>query len=525
MKKFVRLTALTLSLLMATTSLAGCQSTTATTSGNSTAATTTGTKIDTSKHVTLTGYLLGDKPAGMDDVLAELNKKTEKDLNCDVKIDYLGWGEYVTKYPLLMASGQGVDFIYSSSWALYGSEAKKGAFATLTEDDLKTYMPLHYKATPAAGWQQAKYDGKIMLIPTSSPDVKTPTITIRQDLAEKYNVDTSNVKSIADLEPYFAAIKQNEKAMTPMVLDKQKDIGQPFYAYLNATAKEGWVAMQTATSQQYDIEAEKPTAVSMNDPAVLTEFTAVATKMKEWYTKGYINKDAMNNTTTSNDAFKSGKSAVAFSNTIDTSNIDAAAQGNGWKIKIIANVDSNGFAQRDAYIGNGVAIAASSPNKERTMMFLDKLMEQKDYNMLAYYGVEGKNYAINSDGKITLPTGVTAANNTYPADAAGIWFTNKNQFPEVATWSTTYATARKDANSHLKDVPLIAITVDESNIKTQDANLSSVLSQYFVPLELGQVSDVASAIATFSKQCDNAGIADVNKEINTQITTFLATLK
>ncbi len=94
----------------------------------------------------------------------------------------------------------------------------------------------------------------------------------------------------------------------------------------------------------------------------------------------------------------------------------------------------------DPYLNNGVALAANTKNAARTLQVLDRIIEDKSYNFLAYFGVEGKNYVMKN-GMIALPEGLTADKNTYPPDAAGFWFTNKDQFPPFATWTAAYVTA------------------------------------------------------------------------------------
>ncbi|MGA2641043.1 MAG: hypothetical protein ABSG21_09070 [Spirochaetia bacterium] len=62
------------------------------------------------------GYLLGDAPTGMPDVLQALNAKLKKDLNATMEINYIGWGDFQAKYPLVLAAGEDIDWIYTANW-------------------------------------------------------------------------------------------------------------------------------------------------------------------------------------------------------------------------------------------------------------------------------------------------------------------------------------------------------------------------------------------------------------------------
>ncbi len=148
-----------------------------------------------------------------------------------MKINYIGWGELQAKYPLVLAAGEDIDWIYTSNWSFYFQEAAKGAFLELTDSMLKQNMPLHYKTLSKAAWDQVKLtNGKIYMMPTPTPDRKVPVAVIRGDLRKKYGV--APITKLADIGPYLKAIKANEPGMIPMNLEATYDVGQPF-SYLS----------------------------------------------------------------------------------------------------------------------------------------------------------------------------------------------------------------------------------------------------------------------------------------------------
>ena len=140
------------------------------------------------KEVHLVGYLLGSAP-GMPDVMTALNAKLKKDLNVSMDINYIGWGDMAAKYPLVLAAGEDIDWIFTANWSYYFQEASKGAFLELSDQALQQNMPLHYKVMSKGAWDQARLpDGKLYMIPTSTPDRKVPLAVIRGDLRKKYGV-------------------------------------------------------------------------------------------------------------------------------------------------------------------------------------------------------------------------------------------------------------------------------------------------------------------------------------------------
>ncbi|MFC4303814.1 DUF3502 domain-containing protein [Cohnella boryungensis] len=481
--------------------------------------------IDTSKEVKLVAYLLGEAPAGMNAVVEQLNQKLKADINATMEFRYIGWGDLSSKYPLVLAAGEDVDLIYSANWAFYNQEAAKGAFREITQDDLKTYMPKHFEATSEVAWQEAQIGGKVFMVPTSTPDQKVPVTLIRGDLRKKYSLP--EITKFKDIEPYLEAIKQNEKGMIPINADSQYDFAKAFYNLEWETGRatldtvlitNGWSGMHT----EWDDPEGK--VYSQFDPYILDSQKATAKVVKSWYDKGYINKNAISNKVRSKDAFEQGKSGVAFGNTTDIQGTLAKAAENGWEVEIIPNLSSKGTYPQDPYINNGMSIAAGSKNAERAMMALDLIMEDPSYNNLVYFGIEGVNYVVK-DGKIALPDGVTAESNTYPPDAAGFWFTNKSQHLPLASWSEQYIAHKQSLKGILVPYVYNAFSVDTANIKSELATMSTVGTQYQLPIQGGIVKDVDSAYATLEEKAKKAGLDTIMTEAKAQTDAYLSSQK
>ncbi|QMV40959.1 DUF3502 domain-containing protein [Cohnella cholangitidis] len=481
--------------------------------------------VDTSKEVKLIGYLLGDAPVGMSAVVDELNKKLKADINATIEFRYIGWGDLSSKYPLVLAAGEDVDFIYSANWAFYNQEAAKGAFREVTQADLEKYMPKHFAATSEVAWKEASIGGKIFMIPTSTPDQKVPVTLIRGDLRKKYGIP--EITKFKDIEPYLEAIKQNEKGMIPINADSQYDFGKSFFNLEWETGHatvdtvlitNGWSGVHT----EWDDASGK--VYSQFDPYIMDSQKATAKVIKSWYDKGYINKNAISNKVRSKDAFEQGKSAVAYGNTNDIQGTLAKAAENGWEVEIIPNLSSKGTYPQDPYINNGVSIAAGSKNPERAMMALDLIMEEPSYNNLVYFGIEGVNYVVK-DGKIALPDGVTAESNTYPPDAAGFWFTNKSQHLPLASWNEQYVAHKQSLKNILVPYVYNSFAMDTSKIKTELATMGTVGTQYQLPIQGGIVKDVDAAYATLEEKVKKAGLDAILAEANAQTQAYLASQK
>lgn len=478
---------------------------------------------DLKKEAKIVGYVLGDAPQGLPAITDAINKKTKADINATVEFNYIGWGDLASKYPLLLAAGQDVDWIFTASWCRYFESSAKGAFLEITDDMLKKYMPNYYATQNKVALQQARINGKLYMLPTTSPDRKVDVALIRGDLRKKYGVP--EIKRWSDIEPYLAAIKAHESEMAPIYSDNTIDIGRPEAYYQDCFCpilQDPLAATGSGTGLGFTIQETSGKLYSMFDEPYISAIKKSAKVMKSWYDKGYINKDVFANKVRSKDAFVQGKSAVGFGNSIDIQQTLTDCAAKGYEVEIIPDLDNKGHRMGDSAIGNGVAIPAFAKNPERTLMFLDRLMEDKSYNYLIYYGIEGKHYTIK-DGKIALNTAIS----DYPVDAAGFWFTDKNQFLPLANWTPQYAALKADIakKGYVVDYPLSALNIDTTSVKNEIAAVNQVLIQYYQPIQVGLVQDVDAALKTLQQKLKAAGQDKIRAECQKQIDAYIAANK
>jgi putative aldouronate transport system substrate-binding protein len=399
---------------------------------------------------------------------------------------------------------------------MYNTEAPKNAFRELTMDEIEKYMPRHYKNCDPIAYEQVKKNGKIFAITTSTPDVRCTMMAYRKDLADKYGI--ADLNRMSDFTPYFKAIAENETDILPMYLSNSYDV--PAMNMANEAGNEisdPKILYGLCYSTEDTTIALKP----LYEDPYLTQYKTSWNLMKSWYDAGYVNKDVLSNSITSRDSFLEGKSAICIGNSVDMQSVLASATDKGYDVGLVPILDQQGKTIAVSYTNNDVAIAASCKNPERTMMLLDLLMEDPDYNNLAYFGIESENYVVTADNKIGLPDGVTSETNTYPPDASGLWFLNKDQHLPLASWSDDYIALKNQIPDMLYNQKFAAFAPDLTNIQTETANITNVLQQYEWPLNVGMVDDVDAAIETLKQKLIDAGIEKVQTELQAQADTFM----
>jgi putative aldouronate transport system substrate-binding protein len=463
--------------------------------------------------VLVRGTLLGTPPPGIGDVVAALNAKLHRDLGVRLELDYVGWNEVNSKYPLVLAAGDGVDWIYTASWAPYTTQAVRGAFKELTPELLKKWMPRHWAATPAVAWDQAKVGGRVFMVPTNTPDKKVPVALIRGDLRRKYGL--APVTNVRDLEPYLAAVKKNEPNLVPINLGNGYDIGQPFFALLSNDVPPIGAPFFGTIYGNY--EDPNHGLVNLLDEPYRTAYKRAAVVVKRWHDQGYFNKAPFANVVLSKQSFAEGRSAVGFGNSQDIQDALFQAVARGFDPEIVPILSSTGHSNADSYTGNGVAVAMGTRNVEKSLQVLDLLMEDPSYARLVTYGVEGLHWVKTPDGKVAAAPGFRPGENPYPLEAGGFWFVDKNLLLPLASWSPAYLAHRSRLDALLVPNTFLDFSFVPTKVKNEFAAITTVMAQYGDVIAVGAVANVDRAVAALEAQLRTARQDQVLAELKAQL--------
>lgn len=470
--------------------------------------------IDTTQRVKLHMVVLGDRPQDADLVYGMLSEKALQDINAELEIEFLAMSDYQEKYPLMLASGEPIDLIYTSAWCFYAQEATKGSFVEVTEDILKTYMPMTYAQQNPLSFEQSVINGKVYFVPFNLPsfigDYNVAAL-IRGDLREKYGLDAP--ASIDDMVTYFDHVLQEEHGVgiLPYAASQNNN------ALVGATcAANNWCVINGLKDFFVFPYSETP---SPDDVTFLFETQAYkenAYLMKEWADKGYWSKNAIANQTAPADSFKNGLSATYFAD-VNTVGVVAKAveqEHPEWKPEMY-DINPGTIHTYGSYNGDGIAVPISSQNPERAFMLLDLLKFDRSYYELFRFGVEGKHWiAVGDDQWESGPD-----QTSYPY-GTGTWGIKNELFERTRTDVFPTVTEIFDAWT-VVDTPWAAFIFDDTNVKNEMAVLNNLLIQYDYILDLGMAEDVDATIEEFLSKCELAGLEKVKLELNDQLTAFI----
>lgn len=467
-------------------------------------------KPDTSKEVKLKSYFIGDPGKNEAEVLTEVNKVLKDKINATIEYANVSWGDWKTKFPVLLASGEPFDLIYTANWCYYLSESPKGAYYAL-DDLLDKYAPSVKKNIPAEAWEQAKVNGKIYMVPSVYPNIGTFGAVVRGDLRKKYNIP--EIKNIETYGAYLEAIKKNE----PDLVAFNANTSNPLYnifLYENEWGRPSAFGNGEEGVITYDIlKGGKPI-----DVTTTKEYEAFIKRQKEWADKGYWTKGVLSNKTRPMDAYRAGNSASFISN-LGTTN-----QQFEWEITNNKNWNSEWFPmengtkiERSPYISNGTAIYSGSKNPERALMFIELLHSNKDFYELVMHGVKGKNWEAVDGQKWKLPAGVNPADVTMTNTGMGLM---QALFQRDNVNKSTFVINKEKEYDKVAVMPkYAAFVLDQTPISAELAAINSVCTTYKAPLDWGLV-DPVTGLATLKQKLKEAGLEKVLTEVNKQLDAY-----
>ncbi|OMF17138.1 sugar ABC transporter substrate-binding protein [Paenibacillus amylolyticus] len=441
-------------------------------------------------------------------VEAEINKKMEPKIGATLKINAIDWGQWDNKLNLMISSGEKSDIIFTAAWQNYTVNVAKGAFLPLN-DLLDAHGQDIKKNLDPAFLEGSQVDGVNYGVPTNKELAATRGVLVRKDLADKYNLDLTAVKTWADLEPLLKTIKENEPAITPFYMSNTNGNGlleNLDWDYLGDASVPG-VISKTAGGTTVLNEVETP------------EFKEAAELARKWYQAGYINSDAATSNVFPKDQAKAGK-AFLWTDGMKPGK-DKEEEGYvGFPLTQIEMTQPT-ITTGDAS-GAMLAISRSSEQPEKAMQVINLLHSDKEINNLLNFGIEGTHY-VKKDGQdniIALPDGVDANSRTYNPGAQwqlGNQFLNflwDNEDPQK--WEKF-----KEFNAKGVKSPALGFTFNSQSVKNEIAAVNNVNKQFKPGMTSGAV-DPNEMIPKYLEKLKAAGIDKIIAAKQEQLDAFLA---
>jgi putative aldouronate transport system substrate-binding protein len=451
-----------------------------------------------------------DNESGQELVEKEANKIIEEKLGVTLKLHFVDSGSYDKKMNTMIAAGEDFDICYTTSWTNnFLENVRKDAFIPL-DDLLEEYGKDIIAKSDETMLNAGKINGKAYAIVSQLPYSSSSSRVIRKDLAEKYNFDYENAVSLDDLEPFLKAVKEGESGVTPILVSATSGLPMKGSGRYTDDQVKGCV---------FDEEQDKY-VISLG----VEESQNNWRKIKEFYDKGYISSSAITVQDYVSEA-KTGTYAVMRNTgmyTADGSKSSAAY----------------GFPCVETYLGNSVvntgaiysamnAISVSSKQPEKAMQVINLIWSDPDLSNLLAYGIEGINYIVNEER--TAEIGEKSVNPKEGNESTYcVWHNMLGPLWDQwdSPWNRREALDQmREQNETAPRAATIGFTFDSTPVKTEIAQISSVLEEVNPVLNTGSMPDFDAFIEESLGKLKASGIDKVLEEANRQYEEWKKTNK
>jgi putative aldouronate transport system substrate-binding protein len=341
----------------------------------------------------------------------------------------------------------------------------------------------------------------------------------RADLAQKYGMDTSNIKSIDDIEAQLLKLK--EPGMAAL-------LGNATEAEIIPWADGNYLMGSWTNPVRYDTLGDSQTGLAIamfSDPSKVINFyktdiyKAGLTKARELYQKGLVYKDAAINTEMPEELMKAGKGFSVI--TSGELGIDAMKTSQvGYPVKSVKIMDNS--LMTTAMTRFVWIVPSFSKKAPAALKFLNLMLTREDISNLLTWGIQGRDWVLNKDGTASYPTGVTAQNVKYHAEDF-LWGNQYLIHPWAGNDPNLRAATLKQ-NQGMAKSPLLGFSYDSAPIQNELSSIYNVIKQYRPALQSGSV-DPNTELPKFIKALDDAGAQKVIDTVQSQLTTWLAANK
>lgn len=454
------------------------------------------------EQVTITWTLVGNKQeTDTQLVMDKVNEYLKDKINIKLDLQVYGWGDpYNQKVNTMLSSGEPFDVAFTANWAAnYYTNAAAGYFLALND-----YLAKYPAVTEILGkdfLNGSAVGGKNYAVPTNKEKVHNWGYVLKKELVDKYAIDITTIKKMEDMEPWFEKIKTSEPGITPLLIVG----GDSPRQFLD------WDRIS-------DDDVPGALYPDNRDNTIVNNYAAPETiamwkKLRDYYQKGYIAKDAatMENTA---EQMKTGKYFAVEQSLKPGKDAEVSSStGVPWvQVDITKPVMSN----RET-TGALLAIPAASKNPERAYQFIEMLYTDKVLRNMINFGIEGTHYTVEADGRIKQTQDGIDKWNLGSGWRYGDQFKDllmNNEDPQKWDKFLAYNNAGIVEKS-------LGFVFDKIPVDTQVSACKTVVGTYYKQLDCGSV-DVDSTVKKMNDELKASGVDAVIAEMQKQYDAWRA---
>ena len=331
----------------------------------------------------------------------------------------------------------------------------------------------------------------------------TEVAVLNKDIVEEMGIDPASVTDMESLGEVLYKVHEAHPEIYALVPQSMNDMtwGSP------------WIGGIGLTSFAYTNDIDSTEVKSVFELENFREFCSYTHK---WYQDGLIMADAISNTQEGSSMVTAG---AAFA-TLHNADIDPL------ETLYPNTVSTSEFVSPRAIptdIGNlQYGISANSAHPEEAFTLLSALDTDAKLHTLLSYGIEGKHYVINEDGRADYPEGMTAETEPYGGFAATATYPNYLLNPLKATAVVDdYKAAVDEWNNKVKVSRTFGFYFDTTEYGDFLTAYKNLEEKYMHSIKTGSVA-LDDVLPTIQSELEAIGFYDMLAKVQEELDAYLA---
>lgn len=487
---------------------------------------------------TIRMMLMGDKPTGWDEVLAEYNATAAKEIGVKLKVEWVPQGDYKQKLNMKMIAGEEYDLIFDAPFLRLKDMAAEGFYADLADYFNNPEYPGLQKAFSETIVENNKFYGVNCAIPMMRAlGNGIPAIHYRKDLAKKYGIGTDGqINTMDEYEEFLQAVQKNEKNMIPLGVSNTRGFYEMFRITAGDLAKKNIASVSSGGTFYVYIKDNKVAAIAAEGDGdeAFKDFPEpyncdFAVKRYEKYVEWnkYLDPDSLNETDVNN-KFYSERCASMIGTLDDTETVINQLASKtpeaelGEFIYVEAVHDMEKGAIGSGFTGNNfLCVPEASKKKDMAMKFMDWLFSSRENHDLFELGIEGKNWQQSVTGEDDRYAYAEGNEYTFPGYTM-TWNSNYVRFNDILPDEVVeYRRYELDEDNYIAS-PLAGFTFNSTSVTTEVAKVSNVVTNVTNPLAHGILKNPIQEKQKNTAECRKKGLNVIQEEVVRQINEYLA---
>lgn len=461
---------------------------------------------------------MGPLPSGLEAVEAEINKITEKEINTHVNITMIETGNYDQQIGLMMSSGEQVDLMVTLPFGAssFSTMVVQNQLSDITELLDEYGQGIREKLGNLV--EGTTINGKVYGVTGYRNLAGSIYIVMRTDVLKDLGLleKAENMKSLDEYEEILEAVKTSEKwsQLAGIVsADGAGTVLAILKAYLGVSDFDSFTS--------YDALGDTNKLVAINpdgsDPTVINNFAsedykAMVERVNQWYTKGYIYKDAATGKEMGQNLIKAN-AAFSFFCVSELNVKSSKTAACGMDMTCVRLLDLP--LSTDACTKFTWTVPTTAKEPEAAMTFLSMMFQDPRISNLFSWGIEGVDYEIVNGEACYIDGNETPAYHTND-------FLYGNQFITLP-WHDSEENIRQRAEAAMINSVISAymgFSCDTTAVTNELSAISNVLGEYRPQIDSG-VADM-EVYEEFLEKLESCGIDKVIALYQEQLDAWLA---